>query len=317
MGADQMTLTRAAALGLAALAGYAAVVMTVTAQASAATAYRYWAYYVAAPASVGHASSWQYSQRGPATEHPVSGEVQGWRFAEQIDAANGLLPGAAPDFSALCASTPAKAGDIRVGVVIDFGLASDAPAHEKPPAGVVRGCVNVPDDATGADVLAASAAIRIGTGSDAGLVCGIDGYPTTECAVAVAASPLPPAATPPAATPSAATPSPAPSRASPTATASTQPSSSPVSTQPVNTPAANSSSVISDASSAAPFSAAPSSASAQSSRLAPAGASPPSLAALRSNTHHSHGFAATTTAGITLIVILGGAAIWRTRARGR
>ncbi|HEY3925120.1 MAG TPA: SCO2322 family protein [Acidothermaceae bacterium] len=313
-----MTLTRAAALGLAALVGYAAVVMTVTGQASAATAYRYWAYYVAAPASVGQASSWQYSQRGPATEHPVNGEVQGWRFAEQIDAANGLLPGAAPNFSALCASTPAKAGDIRVGVVIDFGLASDAPAHEKPPAGVVRGCLNVPDDATGADVLAASAAIRIGTGSDAGLVCGIDGYPKTQCAVAVAASPPPPAATP----------SPAPSRASPTATASTQqlgptpdpsptPSRPPVSTQPVNTPAAISSSVISDASSAAPSSAAPSSAPAQSSGPPPESASPLSLAALRSTTHHNHGIAATTTAGIALIVILGGAAIWRTRARGR
>src|SRR5476651_774577 len=144
-----MTLTRAAALGLAALAGYAAVVIAVPGQASAATAYRYWAYYVA------HGTSWQYSERGPATEYPVDGEVQGWRFAVQVDAANGLLPRAAPDFATLCASTPAKAGELRVGVVIDFGLATDAPAHEKPPAEVVPGCVYVQDGATGAAVLQA------------------------------------------------------------------------------------------------------------------------------------------------------------------
>ena len=81
-------------------------------------------------------------------------------------------------------------------MVIDFGLATDAPAHEKPPAGVVPGCVYVRDDQTGANVLQDAAATRIGTGPDAGLVCGIDGYPKTECAVAVTANPPPPVATP-------------------------------------------------------------------------------------------------------------------------
>ncbi len=80
-------------------------------------------------------------------------------------------------------------------MVVDFGLATDAPAHETPPAGVVPGCVYVHDGDTGADVLAAAAAVRIGTGSDAGLVCGIDGYPKTECAVAVATH-APPRLTP-------------------------------------------------------------------------------------------------------------------------
>src|ERR1700726_3253394 len=105
-----MTLTRAAALGLAALAVCAAVVITVPGQARAGPPYRYWAYYVA------HGTSWQYSQRGPASEYPVDGEVQGWRFAVQVDAGNGLLPRAAPSFARLCASTPAKAGELRVGV---------------------------------------------------------------------------------------------------------------------------------------------------------------------------------------------------------
>jgi hypothetical protein len=307
-----MTLTRAAALGLAALAGYAAVVITIPGQASAATAYRYWAYYVAPASTVAHGSSWQYSQRGPASEYPVDGEVQGWRFAVQIDAANGLLPGATPDFAQLCKSTAARAGELRVGVVIDFGLASDAPAHEKPPAGVVRGCVYVHAGATGADVLEAASAVRIGTGADAGLVCGIDGYPKTECAVAVAATAAPPAATP----------SPTPSRTSSRATASTHPTAatpdprpSPIAA-PVSSAVAISSAVSSYVPPAAQSSA-PAPAPVQSALLAPASASPLSLAALRSNAHHSNGIAATTIAGIALIAILGGAAAWRSRARGR
>jgi hypothetical protein len=300
-----MTLTRAAALGLAALAGYAAVVITVPGQARAATAYRYWAYYVA------HGTSWQYSQRGPASEYPVDGEVQGWRFAVQADAANGLLPRAAPDFATLCASTPAKTGELRVGVVIDFGLATDAPDHEKPPAAVVPGCVYVHDGDTGADVLQAATAVRIGTGSDAGLVCGIDGYPKTECAVAVAAHSAAPSTQAPAPTTPRVTPS-----THPPATTAT-PSATSVASSPVISSAA-----IGPAPSAAQSpvlapSAAQSPVESPSLIPAPATASPLSLAALRSNTHHGRGVTATTFGGIALIAILGGAAVWRTRARGR
>jgi len=311
-----MTLTRAAAFGLAALAACAAVVITVSGQASATTAYRYWTYYVTSP----HGTSWQYSQRGPASEYPVDGEVQGWRFAVQVDAGNGLLPRAAPDFATLCKSTPAKAGDLRVGIVIDFGLATDAPAHEKPPAGVVPGCLYVRDGKTGTDVLAAAAAVRIGTGSDAGLVCGIDGYPKTECAVAVAVKPAAPVATP----------SPTPSRASPHVTASSHAPTTPAATTRSATAAlATPAAVISSAANSPAPSAALQSGLAQSPVLAqspigppsrvpaPASASALSLAALRSNARHSHGVAATTIGGVALIVILGGAAIWRTRARGR
>jgi len=295
-----MTLTRAAVYGLAALAACAAVVITVPGHASAASAYRYWAYYVASP----HSTSWQYSQRGPASEYPVDGEVQGWRFAIQTDAANGLLPRATPDFAQLCKSTPPKAGELRVGVVIDFGVATDAPAHEKPPAGVVPGCVYVHDDQTGSNVLQAAAVVRIGTGSDAGLVCGIDGYPKTECTVAVTADPPPPVATP----------SPTPSRATPHATSDTS----------VTSAAAVSSVVSSPVPTAAPPSAltqspvlAQSPAGPPSLVPAPATASALSLAALRSNTRHGHGVEATTIGGVALIVILGAAAIWRARAPRR
>ena len=296
-----MTLTRAASLGLAALAGCAAIVITVPGHASAATAYRYWTFYVA------HGSSWQYSQRGPASEYPVDGEVQGWRFAVQAEATNGLLPRAVPDFATLCASTPVRAGELRVGVVVDFGLAADAPAHERPPAAVVPGCVYVPDGDTGANVLAAAAAVRIGTGSDAGLVCGIDGYPKTECAVAVATHTAPPPRAP-----------------------STHPSTT--ATVTAHHDAAVSSSGTAAAASAAaqprPASAQPSASTepgAQAQSGAPAESAAPtqapaselSLAALRSSTRHGYGVPATTIIGIAFIAILGAGALWRTRTRAR
>lgn len=290
-----MTLTKAAALGLVALVGYAAVIVTMPGKASAATAYRYWGYYVA------HGTTWQYSQRGPASEYPADGEVQGWRFAVQADATNGLLPRAAPDFARLCASTPAKAGELRVGLVVDFGLATDAPARERPPAAVVPGCVYVHDGETGADVLAAAAAVRIGTGSDAGLVCGIDGYPKTECAVAVATHappPLTPSTHPPT--------TPAVTAQHEAATSSSGP-----------TVAASPSMVVSAQSAGPAPAAAPaqSVSPAQSAAPAQAPASTLSLAALRSSTGHRNGVTATTIVGIALIAALGAGALWRTRTR--
>lgn len=288
-----MMLTRAASLGLAALAGCAAIVITIPGHASAGAAYRYWAFYVA------HGSSWQYSQRGPASEYPVDGEVQGWRFAVQADATNGLLPRAAPDFAKLCASTPARAGELRVGVVVDFGVATEAPAHERPPAAVVPGCVYVHDGDTGANVLAAAAAVRIGTGSDAGLVCGIDGYPKTECAVA-ATTHAPPPTTSPAI--------PTRSTDSPTTATVTAHHDAAVSSSSPTVAASPSVAVSAPAQSAAP---APSAGPAQ------APASELSLATLRSSTRHGRGVPATTIIGIVIIAVLGAGALWRTRTRGR
>jgi len=303
---QRIALTRAAALGLVGLAACVAVA-TLPGRANAASAYRYWAYYVA------HGGSWQYSQRGPATEYPVDGEVQGWRFAVQADAANGLLPRAAPDFATLCAAMPAKTGEQRVGVVIDFGLPADSPAHESPPAGVVPGCVYLPDGGTGADVVEAAATVRLGTGSDAGLVCGIDGYPKTECATAVAIHP--PAA--PASTP--AIPRVVPSThatATPRAPSAALASIARLSSAAAPSPVA-SASAAPPASAPAPTAVPSSAEPAAPAQPSSASASGVSLAALRSSTRHRGGVPAATIGGIALIAILGGAALWRTRARGR
>ena len=270
------------------LIGVAAVVTATVASATparAATVDRYWAYYL------GHGSTWQYSTRGPATEYPVDGEVQGWRFAVQVDGGNALQPGAAPSFSKLCASMPPKVGDIRVGIVLDFGAAADAPAHEHPPASVVPGCMSVPIGSTGADVLQAAVSVRIGTGADVGLVCGIDGYPATECAVTVATRPTPPP-TPrrtPLSTPS---PPPVTSSADPAAatvavaSASQTPAIAAASDQPGTAPSAASSPAIAS-----------------------------SLGALRTVDHHR--FPVLTVVGGALVIALGSGALWRARAGRR
>ena len=77
-------------------------------------------------------------------------------------------------------SPAAAAGQKRVAVVIDPGVVSDAPSGETPAAAHVA-CVQVPESANGAQVLAKAAVLR----TNDGMVCGLDGYPQSECAVVV------------------------------------------------------------------------------------------------------------------------------------
>ena len=75
-----------------------------------------------------------------------------------------------------------------VAVVLDYGTAADAPKGEKPPHGVVAACVEIPKNGNGFDVLReADVTVR----QDGGLICGLNGYPRTECAPAVTATPTP------------------------------------------------------------------------------------------------------------------------------
>jgi hypothetical protein len=271
--------------------------------ARATTAYRYWAYYI------GHGATWGYSSRGPAGEYPVDGEVQGWRFAVQADLAGGLLPRAAPTFATLCASKPARPGQLRVGVVLDFGTATDAPAHETPPAGVLPGCVYVPEGASGADVLQAAASVRIGTGADAALVCGIDNYPKTECA-AVVSGPISTTGPAPARTvATAASPTTSPSRTpSPSAVAAAAAvaavATAPTTRAAVSTPPATGTST-SASGPASPV---------EAGSVTAGQAAPSTLDELRSSTHHRQHLPASALIGAAVIVLLGGGALWRARA---
>ena len=143
--------------------------------ATAASGYRYWGYY---HADAG-ASEWTLAKTGPSEYVPKDGSVEGWRFAISVGI-KGREPRVTPGFADICAGTPAEDGKKRVAVVVDYGLADEAPDGDTPPE--PRGdCAVVPKDASGTQVLQAVADLR----EEKGLVCGIDGYPATECAAAL------------------------------------------------------------------------------------------------------------------------------------
>lgn len=156
---------------LAAVAGTTAVAGT-----AHADTYRYWSYWHA------DGGSWTYATTGPATYRPDDGAVEGWRFTAAAEA-RAARPRTTPAFDRICAGIRIKAGHKRVGLVLDHGTAEDAPDGARPPrAEPTTRCAVVPDDATGADVLAEAGRVRYAT---SGLVCAVGGYPARGCGDAV------------------------------------------------------------------------------------------------------------------------------------
>ena len=152
----------------------AAMVGTWGASTADATSFRFWAYWL------GSDTGWSFSNQG-ASRRPADGTVEGWRFAVSEASSSTIPPRHSTSFARICGSTPAQDGKKRVGLVIDFGTTADAPDGESPPA-LTATCVVAPNDANGYAVLAAAVQLR----TDAGLICGMNGYPATECGVPVA-----------------------------------------------------------------------------------------------------------------------------------
>jgi uncharacterized membrane protein YgcG len=138
-----------------------------------ATSYRFWTYWTGG-------SDWTFSNQG-AARRPADGAVEGWRFAISEASSSTVTPRHSPTFASLCRNTAAEDGKKRVGLVVDFGTAEDAPSGESPPAMLTR-CAVVPEDANGYEVLLTAVQLR----TDAGLICGMNGYPATECGEPVA-----------------------------------------------------------------------------------------------------------------------------------
>ena len=156
---------------LVALGAAAAVLLAVASPAQAA-AYRYWTYWQ------GVDGAWRFATVGPASAVPADGAVEGWAF--RVSGAAGdpdADPAAAPDFDAVCGSTPPAEDSKRVALVIDPGSPAIAPAGQAPPE-PIEVCVVAEPDATGYDVLRSVTQVRV----EGGLVCGVAGYPTGECA---------------------------------------------------------------------------------------------------------------------------------------
>lgn len=165
---------------LAPLLAACAVLLGLAAPADAA-GYRYWSFWESA------SGEWAYATQGPATARPADGDVNGYRFAVSADSADAQRPRRTPGFDAICGTTPAKEGTKRVGVVIDFGTAADAPEGSGPPPAPRVACARVGSHATSAEALAAVAKpLRYDTQA---LLCAIAGYPRTGCGEQVSSTP--------------------------------------------------------------------------------------------------------------------------------
>ncbi|MCU1536091.1 MAG: hypothetical protein JWP82_442, partial [Humibacillus sp.] len=149
------------------LAGAFAALTVAPAQAAA---YRYWGFYQLTD------GKWAYAQKGPDQTVPADGTVEGWRFAVG-DESSSRLPRAVLTFDELCGSTPAAAGQKRVGLVVDFGRAVDAADPSTTPPKPTALCASVPTDGTSSDVIAKAGQLRV----EKGLVCAVADYPATDC----------------------------------------------------------------------------------------------------------------------------------------
>ncbi|MFI6348767.1 SCO2322 family protein [Streptomyces sp. NPDC050560] len=137
-----------------------------------AAGYRYWSFWQL------DGGDWTYASRGPSVERPDDGAVLGFRFSVSEDSGDAATPRGGHGFAAICAHTPARDGDKRLALVLDFGVAADAPAGETPPKARTA-CARVDGDGSAADALAAVAKpLRY---DSVALLCAIAGYPRTGC----------------------------------------------------------------------------------------------------------------------------------------
>jgi hypothetical protein len=156
---------------------FAALVVFGAGSAQAQSGYRYWSFWQV------ENSEWRYSQIGPANITVADGDVHGWRFGISTqDGAVAPKPRTDPGqvFERICGTTSVSDGNVRVAVLIDPGQQDIAPFGEQVPA-AQPACAVVPEGSTGATALSTVAELRI----QDGFICGINGYPSSECAVSV------------------------------------------------------------------------------------------------------------------------------------
>ncbi len=142
-----------------------------------ATAYRYWNFWTQ------DGDTWSYSPVGPASTNPAEGSAQAWRFDASSPSVAGLAPADSPTvvFERACAAVSPIKGSKRVAILIDSGDLALAPQGETPPAPVAY-CAVGTLDANGYNLLKNIVELR----TDNGFICGISGYPVSECATPVA-----------------------------------------------------------------------------------------------------------------------------------
>lgn len=140
---------------------------------ASAASYQYWGYWLAVD------GKWEFSNLGAGSVPVKDGQVQGWRFAiTGIQAADDARPRIDPDFETICASSPAVAGKVRVGLVIDYGVEPASGSNDLPPQPVAE-CAYANAGAPSSTLIADR------NRNDNGFICAIDNWPTSGCGEAV------------------------------------------------------------------------------------------------------------------------------------
>lgn len=147
----------------------------VAAPAQAADYFRFWTYF--------HVDGGTYVSytEGVGSSKPADGSIEAYRFAASESFEKPNLPRVdlgEVTFDEICGSETAAAGQKRVAVILDYGVADDANGQEIP--GAEADCAVVATDATGLQVLQAVAQVRT---EDMGgpVVCAINGFPAQGC----------------------------------------------------------------------------------------------------------------------------------------
>jgi hypothetical protein len=307
MGARTRAVIAAATLVVA------AVLPVLGAGTAEAATYRYWTYWWGDGTAVSH-TGWKFASAGPSGQTVADEAVLGWRFAT-TSAAGTTRPRYASSYASICSDPKPANGDVRVAVVVDYGSASDWPKGETPPVvgKVYTQCITVPAG-TRASTALSIAHLDLRTGGT-GLICGINGFPSSECAPVVA-DPTP---TP---THSATrTPSPPPTPTPSTAT------SRPATTTSTTTAAVTSPSAVAASTSASATATAPTASPAGTTATALAGTGPtvsPTDSLLPATTDTpvaaASGGASSTpwgaAGGVAVVALVGGAAWWTMRRGG-
>ena len=144
--------------------------------AHAEDGYRYWGYYQRTDDG-----QWSFASTAPSSTPAEDGSVQGWRFA--VGGMSSVRPPRATvTFDDVCSKVLPVDGQLRVAVVIDPGTAEDAPQGDTPGAATAT-CVVAPQGSTTLQALQLATDVRTG---DAGLICGVAGYPSVSCGDPVA-----------------------------------------------------------------------------------------------------------------------------------
>lgn len=172
------SLRRGVLIALAALALLLTPLGTGLARAD--DGYRYWGYYEVAD------NAWQFAQTAPGATVVPDGSVIGWRYAVSSMTIT-RAPRTMPAFNEVCGKVRPVEGQKRVSVIVDPGIPEEAPDGGTP-GPVTATCVVAPPDATATQVLQTVAQVRT---DDAGLLCGVSGYPANGCADPVSGVTIP------------------------------------------------------------------------------------------------------------------------------